>query len=362
MEIQQRNFGLSHNQLAAAMMANREQCALVEGEMGSGKSDLLKMLAKLLPNHIACYFDSTTKDVGDILIPKFKSDGEVDYFTSATNEELGMHLDKPLILMLDEYEKANPSVKNALLRLILEGKIGSRELHPESIRFATSNLGEEGLGDALMPHQENRVTRFRLRKPTNIEWADWGQNNGVNYIVSAWALENEKLFQSFEGIRPEDNPYIYHPDRQQRGFVTPRSLVAASNWMNVASEIDSATLEASLVGTIGGIGGSELFNYSKLISELPTLDSIKTSPATALVPTGASAIIMVVYRTLQNIEREWVDAWLEYLARLPTSAMAYFLNGIKAKDHPRQAIVMNNINFQKLAHENAHMFAADKRG
>lgn len=362
METQQRTYALSHNQIMQAIIANRTQCALLEGEMGTGKSALLGEIGKILPDHTQCYFDSTTKDVGDIVIPKFKSLEGADYFTSATNEELGMHLAKPLILMIDEYEKANPAVKNALLRVILEGKIGTEQLHPESVRFATSNLGEEGLGDALMPHQENRVTRLRLRKPTNIEWADWGQANDINYVVSAWVLENEKLFQSFEHVRPDDNPYIYHPERHQRGFVTPRSLEAASKWMHKGDEMDGATLEATLVGTLGAVGGSELFNYSRLISELPTLESIKTSPTTALVPTGASAVIMVVYRTLQNIERDWVDAWLEYMARLPTSARSYFLNGIKAKDHPRQAIVMNNINFQKLAHENAHMFSADKRG
>ena len=45
--------------------------------------------------------------------------------TYLPNEELGLHLGKPVILMIDEYGKANPSVKNALLRDMLENATDS---------------------------------------------------------------------------------------------------------------------------------------------------------------------------------------------------------------------------------------------
>ena len=60
--------------------------------------------------------------------------------------------------MVDEYGKANPAVKNAMLRLMLERKIGSYTLHPDSLVFATTNLGAEGVGDLLPPHARNRMT------------------------------------------------------------------------------------------------------------------------------------------------------------------------------------------------------------
>jgi len=363
MEIKQRQFTLNHEQAINGMLVGGHlNTVLIEGDTGCGKSALMKALQKALPNHWCSYCDCTTKDVGDFIIPKFRDLDDGDFFTNATNEELGLHLDQPVVLMFDEYEKANNSVKNAVLRLMLERKIGNQSLHPDSIVFATSNLGDEGLGDALLPHQEDRMTRIRLRKPTNIEWVDWAQANNIHYTVTSWALENSALFQSFTEVHNiEDNPYIYHPQKQQSGFVTPRGLERASHWMHRSDQMDNATLEAMLVGTIGPVGGMELFNYSKLISELPTMESIRTSPTTALVPTGTSAILMVINRTLQNIERDWVDAWMDYLPRLPRSAWANFLNGIKAKDHPKQAVVMNNQKFQRFANENIHMFTADKR-
>ena len=38
---------------------------LAQGEMGIGKSSMLKMLQAKHPDHFVCYGDMTTKDVGD---------------------------------------------------------------------------------------------------------------------------------------------------------------------------------------------------------------------------------------------------------------------------------------------------------
>ena len=64
---------------------------IVEGEMGIGKSSILKELGKKLPEHLPIYFDCTTKaDAGDVMMPKFKDLDGQDYVSFATNEELGM--------------------------------------------------------------------------------------------------------------------------------------------------------------------------------------------------------------------------------------------------------------------------------
>ena len=90
-----------------------KRTVLIEGDMGIGKSSLLKTLKRLLPDHIACLFDCTTKDLGDLFIPDLNR--EAGCVSFLPNEQFGVHLGKPLILMLDELGKANPSVKNALL-------------------------------------------------------------------------------------------------------------------------------------------------------------------------------------------------------------------------------------------------------
>ena len=58
------------------------------------------------------------------MMPKFKANGEQDYVSFVPNEEFGLHIkDKPVIIDLDEYGKANKSVKMALTRLTLERQL-----------------------------------------------------------------------------------------------------------------------------------------------------------------------------------------------------------------------------------------------
>ena len=357
-------YALGLDQVANAIKhTGTKRTMLVQGDMGTGKSSLLTTLATELPNHIPCYFDCTTKDLGDISIPNLaRLDDGTGYVTYLTNEELGVHNNKPIILMIDEFGKANPAVKNALLRVILERKIGSYALHPDSIVFATTNKGSEGVGDLLPPHARNRMTVVQTRKPSNMEWIEWGINNGIDHTLLGWCKDNPQLFYSFEDIKdPDENPYIYHPKQQRAAFVTPRSLEAASDILKVRDGLDDQTTTAMLMGTIGERGAMDLMAFVKLADQLPSLESIKQDPKNAKVPDSASAVCMVVYRTLASLDKEWVNQWMDYMVRLDKEAQGMFANGVRAPKYSKQAMVMTNKKFTEWAMQNNYMFAADKR-
>ena len=357
-------YALSLDQIATAIKTGgNKRTILIQGHMGTGKSSLLNALAAELPDHIPCYFDCTTKDLGDITIPNIaKMDDGTGYVTYLTNEELGAHNHKPVLIDVDEYGKANPAVKNALLRLLLERKIGSYTLHPDSIIFATTNLGAEGVGDLLPPHARNRMTVITARKPNNIEWIEWGINNGIDHTLLGWAKDNPQLFASFEDVKdPEENPYIYHPRDQRAAFVTPRSLEAASDWLKSREAYDDQTLTSLLMGTIGDRGAMDLMAFVKLADQLPSLESIKQEPNTAKVPDSAAAVCMVIYRALATIDKDWINAWMDYMQRLDKEAQGMFANGVRAPKYSKQSMVMTNKKFTDWAMANNYMFAADKK-
>lgn len=357
-------YALGLDQVATAILnTGNKRTILVQGDMGTGKSSLLATLAKALPDHTPCYFDCTTKDLGDITIPNIaKLDDGTGYVTYLTNEELGAHNHTPVIIMVDEFGKANPAVKNALLRLILERKIGSYTLHPDSIIFATTNKGSEGVGDLLPPHARNRMAVIQTRKPNNMEWIEWGINNEIDHTLLGWCKDNPQLFYSFEDITdPDDNPYIFHPKQQRAAFVTPRSLEAASDILKVRDGLDDQTTTALLIGTIGERGAMDLMAFVKLADQLPSAESIKQDPKNAKIPTSAAAVCMVVYRTLASLEKDWIDAWMDYLVRLDKEAQGMFANGVRAPKYSKQSLVMTNKKFTQWAMDNNYMFAADKK-
>ena len=358
-------YSQSINQCAALIWAvGHKRTVLVQGDIGSGKSSILKIIAKEAPTHTPVYFDCTTKDLGDITIPKMNVLEGEDYVTYAVNEELGMHLKKPIILMIDEYGKANPSVKTALARPMLERKLGSYTLHPDSIVFATTNLGAEGLGDLIPAHGRNRITVIKMRKSTNMEFIEWGISNDIEHSILGWSKDNPQAFASFEDIKdPEENPYIFHPGATRTSFVTPRSLEAASDILKAGRKagLDETSIVACLMGTIGERAAMDLMAFVKLADQLPSLESIKQDPHNAKVPDSAAAVCMVVYRTLASLDKEWINAWMDYMPRLDKEAQGMFANGVRAPKYSKQSLVMTNRKFTEWALANNYMFAADKK-
>lgn len=356
-------FDLSLQQTTDLIKAvGNKRTVLAQGHMGVGKSSMIHTLAKALPNHAACYFDCTTKDVGDITIPQLHKLDDQGYVSYVPNEELGLHLKKPVIIMVDEYGKANRAVQNSMLRLMLERKLGGYTLHEDSIVFATTNLGAEGVGDILLPHARNRLIIVRVKKSNNLEWIEWAVNNDIDPTLIAYAKDNPQLFASFEDVKdPADNEHIFHPKAQRDAFTTPRSMHCASDILKQRHLLDDVTMTAALVGAIGNRSAMDLTAYVKVSDQLPSLESIKTSPLTAKVPESAAAVAMVVYRTLATIERPWVDAWVTYMGRLDKIAQGLFANGVRRETYNKRDIVMQNKMFSEWALQNNDLFAGDKK-
>ena len=333
------------------------QTVLLQGHMGCGKSSTLKVLQERFPDHHPVYFDCTTKDLGDLSIPSLNTDE--GYVTYLPNEEFGLHTGKPVILMVDEFGKANPSVKNGLLRDMLDP---NHRFPKGSIIYATTNLGGEGVGDLLPPHARNRITVVELRKPDSTEWIEWGINADVHPSVLGFVKDFPQVMQSFVDVNnPDDNQYIFHPKSQRAAFITPRSLEAASDILHRREHLDDTTLTGALCGTIGERGAMDMMAFVKLADQLPSLQSIKQDPDNATVPTSASAVCMVVYRAVSMIERDWVDAWITYLRRLDKEAQGLFVNCIRASNYGKRDLIMQSKSYGQWAVDNNYMFAADKK-
>ena len=355
-------YALSINQTAQLINTiGHNTTVLVQGDMGTGKSSILKILADLRPTHQPVYFDGTTKvDSADMFMVKYSEDGLT--FKTVPLDELGLHLpEQPIILMLDELGKCNRSVMLACNRLMLERKHSGYELHPDSIVFATTNKGTEGVGDLLPAHTRNRITVVNMRKPDNMEWIEWGINNGIDPILLGFCKEHPELFHSFEQYEnPDENPYIFHPRSNRAAFWTPRSGEKSSDILKLRHVLDDTQLTAALIGTIGDRTALDLAAFIALADKVPTRDQIETDPMNAPVPDSPAAVCMVVYRALATIERKWVDQWLTYMNRLSKEAQGLFVNGVRATNYSRRDYVVQNKKFQDWCMANNYMFSADK--
>jgi hypothetical protein len=176
------NISLAEAAALTVATAGQGVTYLWRGEMGIGKSSMLPDIAAKLPTHVPCYVDCTVKEAGDLLMPSFTEINGMKVVQFVPNSELGLQHGKPLIIMWDEATKAQPAIRLQATRCWQEGQLGDFKLPPGSIQFATGNLLEEGVNDAIQPHQGNRLCQGFIRKPTGEEWRSPEHSGGGSAV------------------------------------------------------------------------------------------------------------------------------------------------------------------------------------
>ena len=310
---------ISRADLVKSILAlGNEISFLVEGHIGPSKSSLINDLSQALPTHTPVYIDmACIADSGDFQLPALDHANKVSSFYP--NESFGLHTGKPMIIMFDELGKSgNQGVINAVLPALNERRWGNQYFHPDTIVFATTNLGTENVGDMLKPHATNRITRVKMAKPTAKEFIAYGQNHNLHPVVAAWVDRNPQCFASYEDVSdPSENEYIYHPKQQRPAFVTHRSMTRASRIMFARDTLGDDALTHVLCGTIGAPAALSLMTFATMADQLPTRHEIISNPTSAQIPDSPAAMVMMTCQAIHWVERDTLTSWIKYLNRFP---------------------------------------------
>lgn len=332
---------------------------LLRGEMGIGKSSMEKPLIAKLEQQTGeawhfIYIDcASMSDSADLFIP-FPNRDE-GYFERLLSKRLSKYgQDDNLVIMLDEFTKANRMVMQALHTLLEKRKrLGDTDFEPgKVIIYATGNLTDEGVGDALQAHTGNRVTEVEVRKPIADEWLLWAAESEIDPPVMAWVKETPQVLASFRDAGfDEDNPYVLNPRKVQRAVVTPRSLEKASFITRGRAAFSRDALLAALAGTFGEPAARGLINFIEFQDQLPSRESILKSPDIAPIPDSSGALITLVFNLLAIVERDTITPIMKYVRRMPAEQQGVFCVNL-AKSAVKAPIAFTNSEFTKWAQEN----------
>jgi len=332
---------------------------LAQGEMGIGKSSILKSLQKMeqFKDHVFCYVDLTTKDVGDFSVPKIRDVNGVEVCAFIPNEEFGLHFKgKKIVMMLDELGKAKGGVLNACLRLMLERQLGSYKL--DGVVFATTNLSVEGIGDNVPPHVRNRVIQVRVAKPEALAVMEFGINNNWHPVIIATMREFPEMLASFEDYeKPEQNVYINDPRTVRSAFVTPRALDKCGYILDKTMILGEDIMCHALAGTVGDPAMHNILTMVKLDTQLVSWDDLIKSPTTVNVPNNGAASCMLVAKAVQRIDKATMNAFMEFLPRLSKEAQGLFARTVMTDNCPKRDVAATNTKFATWAASNNYLFS-----
>jgi hypothetical protein len=258
------------------------------------------------------------------------------------------------------------AVKNVLLTLMLEKRIGDMSLPEGSIVFGTTNLATDGVGDSLEAHARNRVCFVTVRKPhagfqpdgsiDSDSWGAWAVENDIAPEVLAWVKQFPHALESYTDPAQKDNAYIFNPTRAgQSAFVTPRSLEKASHIANKRADLGDGVTISALAGTIGESAARDMQAFFTVVDKLPTWEAICQSPSTAKVPDDAVAKCILTFSAITRVDKDTLPKWLKYADRLDKELQALFARSI-VKSTTKQAMAVSNKEFVKWATDNQWLF------
>tara|TARA_R100000315_G_scaffold62506_1_gene44588 strand:- start:15181 stop:16227 length:1047 start_codon:yes stop_codon:yes gene_type:complete len=323
----------------------------LRGQPGIGKSTLLTTLAKRFPDHTPVYIDCADLDLGDLAMPAMNHETKTTAFYP--NERFAVHKGTPVLVMLDEITKASEPVKNMLLPVMLERRLGAVEFHPDSIVFSTGNLTTDAVGDHLKAHAKNRVSQVTVRNPSDEEWLEWGSKNDQAPEVLAWVHQFPHCLACYTDKSQEENMYIYNPAKQQDAFVSPRSLAKSSFIVKARHELGENATMVALAGTIGEAAARDMSAFFSLADGLPSRQAVYSSPDTAKLPDDPAARVILVMREIQAYDKKTFDAVVTYMKRFPKELQALFFHSITKSPHQFEVAKLKS--FMQWVNEN-HQF------
>nr|MBP3280922.1 AAA family ATPase [Treponema sp.] len=186
------------------------QNILLAGKHGIGKSQILTNFYESKGMKVVPLFLGQMSDPGDLigLLNKNESTGKTDFMPPYWFPTDG----KPIVLFLDELNRARPEILQTIMDLALNKTLAGKKL-PEGSRIISAvNTGDEYQLTDLDPALVSRFNVFEFL-PSVPEWLLWAEKNGIDNRIVRFISENPDYLDGTT-LRREDMGLEKSPDRR----------------------------------------------------------------------------------------------------------------------------------------------------
>lgn len=315
-----------------------EQNIMLTGRHGIGKSEILTKFYQKRGMKVVSLFLGQMSDPGDLIgLPnKDEKTGKTEFLPPYWFPVDG----KPIVLFLDELNRARPEVLQTIMDLALNRKLAGKKLPEGSILISAVNDGEEYQLTDLDPALVSRFNVYAFA-PTVAEWLLWADEEGLDERVTSFIRDhgewldgdNEKVNQ-YQGLEKS-------PDR--------RAWKKVSDLTKDVGELDDdyKTFIAGIVGVKATAAFFAALNEMKEISGKEVLQEFKRVE-NKLKEMHIHQLALInedIYRYIQigefgvdeNIIVENLTAYLKYIDGRK-EAMAHFVSLMTEGLYPKVGI------------------------
>lgn len=213
------------------------QNIMLTGKHGIGKSQILEKFFTSRGERVVILFLGQMSDPGDLIgLPRLdETTGKTLFMPPYWFPTDG----KPVVLFLDELNRARPEVLQTIMDLTLNRTLAGRKLPEGSRVISAVNDGEEYQLTDLDPALVSRFNIYEF-KPTAQEWLLWASKAGLDSRVIDFISENPEMLDGAAFSR-EDQGLEKSPDRR--------------GWERVSKVLQTNEISPLLKTIIAGIVG-----------------------------------------------------------------------------------------------------------
>ena len=224
------------------------QNIMLMGKHGIGKSQILEKFYTAKGCKVVSLFLGQMSDPGDLIgIPhKNEKTGHTEFmppYWFPTD-------DMPVVLFLDELNRARPEVLQTIMDLALNRKLAGRSLPAGSRIISAVNNGEEYQLTDLDPAL---VSRFNIYEfvPSVQDWLLWANKNGVDERITSYIAANPKALDNQMAIEDMEN-LEKTPDR--RAWVRVSEIISGKDVLTQAHK-------SIIAGIVGGVAATRFMEF-----------------------------------------------------------------------------------------------------
>lgn len=208
---------------------------------------------------------------------------------------------KRFVILLDEYNRALQSTRNAAMQLVRDKRVGDLVLHPDTCFIATINptKGISGGGTTKLNQAEEATFTTINIVPSVPDWLRWALTHNIHPCV-----------YSFIKSRPE---FLNCPVREGKGS-NPRAWEKISDM--VWKSLSDKNMLVSVIGTVGKEAGIPFMGHYKIWKQMPDKDLILAAPTQAPVPDESGTRYAIAASLVSNVTEKNFGKAITYCMRL----------------------------------------------
>ena len=320
-----------------------DQNLMLVGNHGIGKSEILTEYFSGKGMKVVPLFLGQMSDPGDLIGIPNRNDttGKTEFMPPYWFPLDG----KPVVLFLDELNRARPEVLQTIMDLALNRTLAGRKLPDGSRIISAVNAGDQYQLTDLDPALVSRFNVVTFR-PTVQEWLLWAEKVGVDARVRDFIRENPMwLDKNPDAKEGADTGLDKTPDR--RGWKRVSDILKAAGDISpivtkAIAAIVGPKAASALVGSVSArkiLSGREVLqNFEK---HLPTLKGYELHQL-SVVNDGIFRHLEVENlsgQARENAKRN-IDAYFTFLSKEKKEAAAHFANLYVQGTYPKAVSFM----------------------